>query len=105
MKILYFKDDNKFIIINSINDNTIRLRYLKYNNGVFINQLYSITDSNEQYLDIEENQFNPISNFNDAIVAEQEKIIKISTYDSQIIFQYINFMNMILYYTLKIINW
>jgi len=85
LKILYFKDNNKFIIINSQNDYTTRLRYLKYINGNFINQLYPITDSNEPYLDIEENQYNPISNYNDAIIAEQEKIIKISTYDSQII--------------------
>ena len=85
IKILYFKDNNKFIIINSQNNYTIRLRYLKYINGNFINQLYSITDSNEPFLDIKENQYNPISNCNDAIVAEQEKIIKISTYDSKII--------------------
>lgn len=85
IKILYFKDNNKFIIINSQNDYTIRLRYLKYINGSFINQLYSITDSNEPYLDIEENQFNPVSNYNDAIASDQDKIIKISTYDSQII--------------------
>ena len=85
IKILYFKDDNKFIIINSKNNYTIRLRYLKYVNGFFINQLYAITDTNESYLDIEETQFNHLSAFNDAIVSDQDKIIKISNFDNQII--------------------
>ena len=85
IKILYFKDYNKYIIINSQNNHSTRLRYIKYSNGNFINLLPPITDTNEQYLDIQEPQYNPFSNYNDAIMVAQNKFIKISLFNNQII--------------------
>lgn len=91
MKILYFKNDNKFIIIYNVNDETIRLRYFKYINGVFINLLSPIIDTKEQYIEIEGTQKSNISYNNDISLAGEDKIIKISVSDNDIIISIIQF--------------
>ena len=91
MKIVYFKDDNKFIIINSQDDNIIRLRYLKYINNNFINLLYPITDTNNKYIDIEDTQMKANSIYNDIIVAGEDKLIKVSTYINEVIISIFHF--------------
>ena len=91
MKILYFKNDNKFIIIYNVNDETIRLRYFKYINGVFINLLSPIIDTKEQYIEIEGTQKSNISYNNDIALAGEDKIIKISVSDNDIIISIIQF--------------
>ena len=94
IKVLYFKNDNKFIIINSKNDYMMRLRYLKYINNIFINQLSFIVESNEQYLDILNTQHEASFHNNDALIINSNKFVKIFTADNKItisIFQFYDY--------------
>ena len=77
IKIVWFKDNYKFIILNSKSDYITRLRYFKYINNKLISQLYTIIDSEDQYLDIDETQLDPYQNSNDIIAVDSDKIIKI----------------------------
>ena len=104
MKIVYFKDDNKFIIINSQDDNIIRLRYLKYVNNNFINLLYPLTDSNNKYIDIEDTQIKADSIYNDITVAGEDKLIKVSTYSNEIIISIFQFYEHDTLLSIKIYN-
>ena len=81
MKMLYFKDDNKFIIINSLNNYYTRIRYLKFVHNESIDLLYIIKNNEGNYLDVKETPYNPIWSNND-IVALENKIIKISFFGS-----------------------
>lgn len=85
IKIIYFKDNSKFITMNSESDYIARLRYFKYYDGNFINQLYSILDNNEQYLDIDETQQTGNNYDIDIIAVDSDKIIKIFASGDQII--------------------
>ena len=85
IKIIYFKDDSKFIAMNSENDYLTRLRYFRYINGHFINQLYSILDSNEQYLDVDETQETGYYYNMDIIKVDSDKIIKVFASSDKII--------------------
>ena len=91
MKMLYFKDDNKFIIINSLNNYYTRIRYLKFVHNELIDLLYIITNNEGNYLDVKETPYNPIWSNND-IVALENKIIKISFYKNKIIITIFHFI-------------
>ena len=91
MKMLYFKDDNKFIIINSLNNYYTRIRYLKFVHHELIDLLYIITNNEGNYLDVKETPYNPIWSNND-IVALENKIIKISFYKNKIIITIFHFI-------------
>ena len=85
IKIIYFKDDNKFITMNSENDYITRLRFFRYKNKNFINQLYSLLDNNDQYLDVDETQQTGYNYNMDIIVVDSDKIIKVFASSDQII--------------------
>ena len=85
MKIVYFKDNSKFIIINSHDDYITRLRYFKYVNNELISQLSPLIDSYNQYLDVDETQLDGYHFSNDIIAVDSDKIFKIYTSDDRII--------------------
>jgi hypothetical protein len=85
IKIIYFKDNSKFITMNSENDYITRLRYFRYKDKNFINQLYSILDNNEQYLDIDETQQTGYNYNMDIIAVDSNKIVKVFASSDQII--------------------
>ena len=85
IKIIYFKDNSKFITMNSENDYITRLRYFKYNDKNFINQLYSLLNNNDQYLDVDETQQVGYNYNMDAIAVHSDKIIKVFASNDQII--------------------
>ena len=85
IKIIYFKENSNFITMNSEKDYISRLRYFRYIDGQFINQLYSILDNNGQYLDVEETQTNGYYYNMDIIAVDFDKIIKIFASGDQII--------------------
>ena len=77
-KIIYFKNNNKFIIMYSFEDFS-RLRYIKYINNRLVNQLGLILDDENDYLDIAETQLSPLYDHNDIISINSSKVLKIST--------------------------
>ena len=85
IKIIYFKDNSKFITMNSESDYITRLRYFRYNDRNFINQLYPLLDNNAQYLDIDETQQTGYNYNMDAIAVDSDKIIKVFASNDQII--------------------
>jgi hypothetical protein len=85
IKIIYFKDNSKFITMNSENDYITRLRYFRYKDKNFINQLYSILDNNEQYLDVDETQQTGYNYNMDIIAVDSNKIVKVFASSDQII--------------------
>ena len=93
MKIVYFKDNSKFIIINSQSFYIARLRFYKYVNKELINQLSPIVDSNSQYLDVDETQLDGYYYSNDIIVADSDKIFKIYAANDKIILTIFQFYN------------
>ena len=102
IKIIYLKDNSKFIIMNSQNDLITRLRYLNYKNNVIGNELYSIINKN--YLDIEETQTTSHDGENDLIAADSDRVIKISSSSNKIIITIIQFYENDSYFTIKIYN-
>ena len=91
IKIIYFKDNSKFIAMNSESDYITRLRYFRYNDGDFINQLYSILDNNREYLDVEETQQNGYNYNMDIIAVDSDKIIKVFASGNEIIISIFQF--------------
>ena len=91
-KILYFKDNNKFIIMNSFENNS-RLRYIKYFNNKFLNQLGLISDDDNNYIDIPETQLSPLFENNDIILLGKNQLLKISTYLNDLIISIYEFYN------------
>ena len=85
IKIIYFKENNKFITMNSINNYITRLRFFRYIDGNFINQLYPFLDNNDQYLDVDETQLNGYNYNMDIIAVDSDKIIKVFASSDQII--------------------
>ena len=85
IKIIYFKDNSKFITMNSENDYITRLRYFRYKDKNFINQLHSILDNNEQYLDVDETQQTGYNYNMDIIAVDSNKIVKVFASSDQII--------------------
>ena len=92
IKILYFKDNSKFILINSITDSKIRLRYFNYINNKIISHLYSIISNGNTYLDVDETQLGPEQYNNEIIAADNYKIIKIHVNYDIIIITIFNFL-------------
>ena len=89
-KIFYFKDLYKFILINSLDDDIINLRYFEYNNNKFINKL-KFPNYNDDYLNISGTQDIGDYNKNDAIIFDLNKIIKIFAHKNTIIITIIQF--------------
>ena len=85
IKIIYFKDNNKFITMNSENNYITRLRFFKYIDGNFINQLYPFLDNNDQYLDVDETQLDGYNYNMDIISVDSDKIFKVYASSDQII--------------------
>ena len=85
LKILYFKDSNKFIVMNSINENYSRLRYLKYMNKLFLNQLGFISEDYNDFIDVEGTELSPLYQYTDIIAINSSKILKINSYQNNII--------------------
>ena len=78
IKIVYFKYYNKFVVMNALNQTYTRLRYFKYKNNMFLNQLTFITDDEKDYLDENIAQISPYLSHNDIISLNSRKIIRIS---------------------------
>ena len=85
IKIIYLKDNNKFITMNSENNYITRLRFFKYIDGNFINQLYPFLDNNDQYLDVDETQLDGYNYNMDIISVDSDKIFKVYASNDQII--------------------
>ena len=84
-KIVYFKDSNKFIVMNSLNEDYSRLRYIKYMNKLFLNQLGFISEDYNDFIDVEQTELSPHYKYNDIISINSSRIIKISSYENNII--------------------
>ena len=104
IKIVYFKGNSKFVIMNSENIYTSRFRYYTYLSNNLKNELYSIINKN--YLDIEETQVKSNDGEIDIIAVDSDKIIKISSdyNDIFIIITIIQFYENDSYFTIKIYN-
>ena len=85
IRIIYFKENSHFIVINSQSQSITRFRYINYVNNNLISLIYSIVANGDYYIDVEDTQFDPGENNNDAIAMNSDKVIKIYTGDSQII--------------------
>ena len=92
-KIIYFKASSKFILINSLNENITRLRYYKYKNNLFLNQLTFISDDDNDSIDIEDAQLAPLYEYNDIIALNSKQVLKISSYLDDIIISMFSFYN------------
>ena len=92
IKILHFKENSKFILMNSRTDTRIRLRYFNFINNKIISQLYSILCNGNDYLDVDETQFSPQQYSNEIIAVDNKKIIKIYAGDDNIIITIFNFL-------------
>ena len=85
IKIIYYKDLNKFIMINSVDNNIARLRFFKYINNKIVDQLSPIIDDYNQYLDVSESQDNPYQYSNDIISVDNNRFIKVCSGNDKII--------------------
>ena len=93
IKIIYFKDENKFIVLYSLNETYTRLRYFKYKNNLFLNQLTFITDDENDYLDEDITQLSPYHDHNDIIDFNSTKIIRISVNSNDFLISRYQFYN------------
>ena len=84
IKIIYFKDNSKFIIMYTINKFTVRIRFVNYINNQ-LNNLFSPMFNNSEYLELNDTQENNHDGFNDVIKFDSNKIIKIYTSTNEII--------------------
>lgn len=88
-KIIYFKDKIKFITINAINVDTIRLRYFE-SDKVSLNNLLKINKENE-YIDIKNTQIYPYNDYSDIAVLDTDKIVKVSCSQTKFFFTLFQF--------------
>ena len=79
IKIMYFRDLYKFVLLSYENNYTIRLRYFEYNNDIFENKL-----GNYNYLDINNTQVS-YYNHSDAITLDSDKIIIVYAYEKLVV--------------------
>ena len=100
IKIIYFKDNSNFILVNSQEENIARLRYFSYTYDKIENKLSSIAQGSE-YLDIYNTQEYGFDGDNDLIAIENNKIVQNKIILS---YQFFNFMIMILQCQLKYIK-
>ena len=75
IKIVYFKDNSDFILMDSQDNNIIRFRYFSYKNGIIIDKLSPIINNKDTYLDISNIQFHCSNGENELMVFDSEKII------------------------------
>ena len=85
IKIIYFKDNSHFIVINSQNDYTTRFRYFNYINNNFISEIYTMIANGNHYIDVEKTQNDPGQNNNDIISLNSDRVIKVYTGEKNII--------------------
>ena len=102
IQLIYFKDNSKFVLMNSETNYTIRFRYFNFVNNNLQNQLNSII--NKDYLDIEETHFYLHDGDSDIIVADFDRIIKLYTHvwSNLVIITIIQFYENDSYFTIKI---
>ena len=93
IKIVYFKENSKFVVVNSQNEYITRLRYFNYINNRIISQLYTIINNGNNYIDIDETQLGPHQFENDIIATDSDKIIKIYCGSDKIIISVFQFYN------------
>ena len=90
-KLVYLKDQNKFVSMNSENDNIVRLRYLQVDKNGKLSNILNIKNA-KNYIDINGTQAMPYMYYNDIVSLESDKIIKIYTEESKnILFSKIQF--------------
>ena len=85
IKIINFNGAYDFISLNSIDDVTTRLRYFRYDGKNYNSKIDSITNNNNEYLDIQKTQNSRYNYDNDIIVLNKDSIIQISTKNSILI--------------------
>ena len=103
IKIVYFKDNAKFVIMNSEDKYITRFRYFSYTSNNLKNELLSIIS--RPYLDIEETQISDHDGSNDIVTDGSNRIIKISSTDiTTIIITIIQFYENDSYFSIKIYN-
>ena len=56
IKIAYFKDNSKFVLLYSKDNYVVRLRYFEYKDNKIINNLYPIIRDKADYLDVDDFQ-------------------------------------------------
>ena len=81
IKIIYFKDNSKFIIIYSLGEHTVRLRFVNLINRYLNNLFYPILNS--EYLELNDTLHNVNNGFNDIIKFDSNKIIKIHAFNNE----------------------
>ena len=77
IKIVYLKDNSDFILMNSENNQTTRLRYFNYKYNTITDKLSSIIKSSNTYLDIANTQDHAFNGFNDIMAVDSDKIVKV----------------------------
>ena len=82
-EIIYLKNNNTFISINSKNDTVVNLRYFSINKTHYTNLLYGKNINKSEYLEIKDSQLNPYLNSSDIAAINKDTIIKIFA-DNQI---------------------
>ena len=105
IKIVYLKEPNKFIIIYSINETYSRLRYFKYKDNKFLNQLSFITDNENDFLDENLTQLSSYQYNNDIITINSSKIFKISSNSNMLRISIYQFDNDDLLLSIKTYNY
>lgn len=76
-KIVYLKNNNTFISINSENDASINFRYFSINGKNYSNLLLGKNINKSEYLEIKDTQSNPYDYSNDIISTNKDTILKI----------------------------
>ena len=104
IKIAYFKDNSKFVLLYSKDNYVVRLRYFEYKDNKIINNLYPIIRDKADYLDVDETQLNGYYYSNDMIVVNEDKIIKIFSGDDKIIITVFQFYEHDTVLAIKIYN-
>lgn len=84
IKIINFKDTYTFVSLNSVNFITTRLRYFRYD-GNYTSKLDSITNNENEYLDVDKTQASTYYYNNDIMALNNNSIIQISTEDNFIV--------------------
>jgi hypothetical protein len=82
IKIIYFKDNSKFIIMYNLGMFTVRIRFVNYINKKLNNLFEPIFKNNSQYLELNDTQNHFYDGANDIIKIDSNKIIKIFTDNS-----------------------
>ena len=76
IKIVYFKDNYDFVLMDSQDDNIIRFRYFRFKNGDLVDKLSPIINDKNTYLDISNIQTHCHNGENELMVLDSEKLLK-----------------------------